>query len=148
MEKYAIEKIIKMLLEKRAEVQEKFEKTRKKFLEDLRTSSEKTMKTHAADCDNSMFCYTYSQRLKNLGKVLDKFDQAIQRAKEGNYGICADCGEQIPIGRLQQIPFAERCVSCKTALEQEQKRSAKNSMGMHFIPAGMKIRKVFSPALA
>ena len=32
----------------------------------------------------------------------------------GTYGICVDCGAEIPAGRLQAIPDAERCVSCQS----------------------------------
>lgn len=32
----------------------------------------------------------------------------------GTYGICVDCGEEIPEGRLRAVPDAERCVPCQT----------------------------------
>ncbi|MCD2497267.1 TraR/DksA family transcriptional regulator [Microbacterium nymphoidis] len=34
------------------------------------------------------------------------------RLAEGRYGICIDCGREIPHGRLDVLPFALRCVPC------------------------------------
>ncbi len=34
------------------------------------------------------------------------------RLAEGRYGICIDCGREIPQGRLDVLPFALRCVPC------------------------------------
>lgn len=39
-------------------------------------------------------------------------DDALRRLDEGGYGICAGCGEPIPVERLEARPFAERCVPC------------------------------------
>jgi DnaK suppressor protein len=35
----------------------------------------------------------------------------------GRYGLCADCGAEIPFDRLKVEPWALRCVACQTALE-------------------------------
>jgi len=40
-------------------------------------------------------------------------EEALARIEDGNYGICEDCGEEIPIGRLNALPFALRCVDCQ-----------------------------------
>lgn len=37
---------------------------------------------------------------------------AIQNYDAGTYGVCANCGIQIPAGRLEARPFADRCVDC------------------------------------
>ena len=47
-------------------------------------------------------------------------DEALARLEEGEYGICEDCEEEIPIGRLKAMPFARLCVKCKTDLEKLQ----------------------------
>ena len=38
--------------------------------------------------------------------------KAIERIEKGAYGICAKCSEQIPIERLQAIPFTNFCRDC------------------------------------
>jgi DnaK suppressor protein len=44
---------------------------------------------------------------------ISKLDQI----KNNTYGICADCGETIPMARLEAYPFADRCIRCATAAE-------------------------------
>ncbi|MCB1438742.1 MAG: TraR/DksA C4-type zinc finger protein [Nitratireductor sp.] len=43
---------------------------------------------------------------------LARIEQAERRLREGEYGYCSECGEEIPDGRLAIDPMAERCVSC------------------------------------
>ena len=42
---------------------------------------------------------------------------ALQRIRDGTYGICADCRKRIPASRLQVKPEATRCVACQTECE-------------------------------
>jgi len=37
----------------------------------------------------------------------------------GTYGICENCGEDIPEARLKAVPGATKCVGCKTLAEEE-----------------------------
>ncbi len=50
--------------------------------------------------------------------VLDQIEAAIQRAENGGYGRCLQCGEQIPQNRLDAIPYAAECLRC--ALREEE----------------------------
>lgn len=43
---------------------------------------------------------------------LQRIDMACRRLKDGDYGYCADCDEEIPDGRLAIDPMAEKCVRC------------------------------------
>jgi DnaK suppressor protein len=47
-------------------------------------------------------------------------DEALARLDEGEYGICEECEEEIPLGRLKAMPFARLCVKCKADLEKMQ----------------------------
>jgi len=42
---------------------------------------------------------------------------AIRRIEEGHYGVCVDCGVDIPLARLQAQPIAVRCVECQSRAE-------------------------------
>ncbi len=44
---------------------------------------------------------------------LRAIDAAIARLERGDYGICANCGEEIPLIRLKAVPFATYCVDCQ-----------------------------------
>ncbi len=38
---------------------------------------------------------------------------ALARVEDNTYGQCVDCGHEIPEGRLEARPEAERCVACQ-----------------------------------
>ncbi|MCX6742828.1 MAG: TraR/DksA C4-type zinc finger protein [Candidatus Parcubacteria bacterium] len=46
---------------------------------------------------------------------------ALDRMDEDEFGICQECGEQIPRKRLESQPTAKYCMPCKTAREVEEK---------------------------
>ncbi len=50
-------------------------------------------------------------------RELAEVDVALERLKAGKYGVCADCGQQIPIARLRAYPAAIRCSHCQDAYE-------------------------------
>lgn len=49
--------------------------------------------------------------------LLRKIEEALQRIREGTYGHCAECGEEINAERLEALPFATLCVRCQTEEE-------------------------------
>ncbi len=53
----------------------------------------------------------------NKSKEVDKIDAALIKLKEGSYGICEECGGDIPLKRLTIVPFAVYCVTCQQELE-------------------------------
>jgi DnaK suppressor protein len=46
-------------------------------------------------------------------RTLREVDAALWRLDAGEFGVCIDCGENIPIRRLQALPWASRCVPCE-----------------------------------
>jgi RNA polymerase-binding protein DksA len=48
---------------------------------------------------------------------ISKIARALDQIKNNTYGICVDCGEDIPMARLEAHPFADRCIRCATAAE-------------------------------
>ena len=46
-------------------------------------------------------------------------NEAIERLKNGSYGICMTCNKNIQQGRLEAIPYAKYCINCKKRLEEE-----------------------------
>jgi DnaK suppressor protein len=43
---------------------------------------------------------------------LQRIDLAERRIKDGEYGYCAECGEEIADGRMAIDPMSERCINC------------------------------------
>jgi len=48
---------------------------------------------------------------------LMRIEEALNRLSEGNYGLCADCGEPIGEARLRVSPSATCCISCQNQRE-------------------------------
>jgi RNA polymerase-binding protein DksA len=44
-------------------------------------------------------------------------EQARERIADGTYGVCVDCGRDIPYERLKAQPSAKRCIACQEAYE-------------------------------
>jgi len=53
------------------------------------------------------------------GEVV-RIDHALNKMKDGTYGICEICGRRIPAARLKVMPTASMCVSCQGELEAEE----------------------------
>jgi len=51
------------------------------------------------------------------GRLLYHIDEALQRIKEGTYGLCQACGKKIQNTRLEVVPHARLCIECKKAEE-------------------------------
>lgn len=49
---------------------------------------------------------------------LSAIEAARQRLARGTYGICVDCGQDIPPARLEAEPSAARCRPCQERYEQ------------------------------
>lgn len=49
---------------------------------------------------------------RNTVDLLHKVERALERIDKGTYGVCESCGSQIPIARLEVLPYATMCVTC------------------------------------
>jgi DnaK suppressor protein len=55
-------------------------------------------------------------------ETLNKVTDALARLKQGEYGYCFECGEEIAEKRLRALPFAVRCKDCEEAREIAEQR--------------------------
>lgn len=55
-------------------------------------------------------------------REMASIDRALIKIPSGDYGICEDCGEEIPLRRLEAIPEARFCARCQTVAERERLR--------------------------
>ena len=58
------------------------------------------------------------RQLSTHRETLLKIDEAVRKMKEGTYGKCEDCGEDISVERLKVLPFAIYCIDCQEKREQ------------------------------
>ncbi|MCR4822493.1 MAG: TraR/DksA family transcriptional regulator [Treponema sp.] len=52
---------------------------------------------------------------------LTMINNALERIKQGKYGICLKCHKEIPRERLEAIPYAFMCIACKSEDERRNR---------------------------
>jgi DnaK suppressor protein len=57
--------------------------------------------------------------LQRSASQLREVQGAIRRIRDGVFGICADCEEEIGPKRLKALPWASRCIACQEAYDLE-----------------------------
>lgn len=58
---------------------------------------------------------------KRVGESLNEVEHALQKYEAGTYGLCDSCGQAIEQARLEAIPQASLCLSCKAQQAKETK---------------------------
>jgi DnaK suppressor protein len=51
-------------------------------------------------------------------KILAMIDAALKRIANDEYGVCANCQEELQQKRLEAVPWAKNCISCQEKAEQ------------------------------
>jgi len=60
-----------------------------------------------------------SQLAEVESRELAQIETALQRMREGQYGICETCDGPIPVARLNALPYATMCIKCQREAENE-----------------------------
>jgi RNA polymerase-binding protein DksA len=65
---------------------------------------------------------TYDRELdytleENSEHLLGEIEAALKRIEEDTYGVCPNCGKQIPEERLEALPWATLCINCQRGRE-------------------------------
>ena len=50
--------------------------------------------------------------------ILNMIDEALKRIKANEYGLCANCQEEMQQKRLEAVPWAKNCITCQEKHEQ------------------------------
>ena len=118
MKKRDRDKFEKILLEKR-----------EKILINARQTLEEDMTLDKADLADEMdlasseYLQSFQFRLRGRERTfLNKIDKALQKIKNGEFGICEDCGEEIHQKRLEARPETTLCIRCKEEQEREEQQ--------------------------
>jgi DnaK suppressor protein len=59
-----------------------------------------------------------------LDQNREQVERALERVREGAYGVCESCGHRIPTDRLRFQPAATRCVECQSHWDRINGRTA------------------------
>lgn len=76
---------------------------------DVRDEGDEATAMYLTDLNNALA----RRHLDEVGAI----DQALAHVRDPQFGICADCGVEIPYARLQAFPTATRCTACQSQRE-------------------------------
>ncbi len=113
------------------EIRTRLYQTRENLLLELRHKNEEAarlMDEGVADIGDMSLTDELKDFLHLLGdskrEEILRIDDALERLRQGAYGICVQCGEEIDIQRLQIRPTARYCIRCKTIMEKNENEKA------------------------
>ena len=122
--KKEVESFRKKVLAERKRVIKELERIEESINDSTQTSeaAKKSYSNHMADLGTDFMeteknFYYASQE----GHYLRSLDEAIERMDRGEYGICGDCGELIGHKRLEAVPGARLCITCKGESEKSKR---------------------------
>jgi DnaK suppressor protein len=58
-----------------------------------------------------------SQLAEVESRELAHIENALEQMREGRYGVCEGCDTNIPLARLQALPYATTCIQCQREAE-------------------------------
>jgi DnaK suppressor protein len=67
-------------------------------------------------CFNSSKESIFADSSRNRNQ-LRQVQRALERLRNGSFGICATCEEAISLKRLQAVPWANHCIQCQEQFE-------------------------------
>jgi DnaK suppressor protein len=89
-------------------------------ISDLRDKLADEMEEASLSSDRGFALRIRDRETKLIGKIRD----ALERLQEGTFGICEECGEEIPLKRLMARPVTTLCIECKEEQEAEERTRA------------------------
>lgn len=74
-------------------------------------TGDSSIDNHPADHGTEVF-----ERAKDIAlnehteRTIDRIDRALSQMQNGKYGVCDECGKDIPFERLEVLPYTQYCV--------------------------------------
>lgn len=117
MNKAQLSKFQELLEQKREEILKRAEQT---LSEDMSLDVDDL--ADEMDLASSEYLQSFTFRLRGREKVfLDKIQKALDRIKDGTFGICEECEEEISTKRLEARPETTLCIRCKEDQERVER---------------------------
>lgn len=102
------EQIKESLLQRQAELQQRQERTHRHIYEkDEPVSANFNDQVKETENDQLVMALE-ADAIEELRQIA----RAIERIEQGDYEVCASCGEPIGAQRLQAIPYTDCCIRC------------------------------------
>ena len=110
-----LEQFRQLLLARRRRILSSVEAMEK---EALKQSGQAFSVDHMADHGSDNFEQDFTLSLvEEERKELGEIDAALQRVRDGSYGICAGTGEPIALDRLEAIPYTRHSIEHQRKVE-------------------------------
>ena len=114
MDKKKLEVFKKQLEERQRELRQAVSRTAQDGREaDIETAQD--VADRAANSYTKEFLFSQSS---NERQTLQMVDGALNRIREGTFGECIACGDEINPKRLEAVPWTRHCIACQEKLEQ------------------------------
>ncbi|AZT90339.1 conjugal transfer protein TraR [Caldicellulosiruptor changbaiensis] len=76
---------------------------------------------HPADMASDLYEAEKNLSMKaSVERKLYLVNKALEKIKKGIYGICISCKKEIPLERLEAIPYTEFCIECEKKHEKTE----------------------------
>ena len=99
---------------------ESIESTARNNGKEMTSEDRSTYSLHMADPGPASMEKEKSQLLAQRGSdYIEYLHEAQQRIEEGTFGICRICEGEIGRARLEAVPTATQCISCKSKRDEE-----------------------------
>ncbi len=122
----ALLRLHKSLLSRRSDIRKKLADE----LEGLRNIKGADASGDSADVAFEAGTEEMASQLAELdARELNQIERALQRLKQGTYGLCEGCGCKIPVGRLNALPYTTLCISCQREMEKYPDWADRRSSG-------------------
>jgi DnaK suppressor protein len=114
MEKKVLEQFKKILEERQRVLRESVSRTEQDGRTADVTDSAQDIADRASSSYQKEFLFHQSN---NDRQLLLMVDGALERIRQGSYGECVSCGNEINAKRLQAVPWTRYCISCQEKQE-------------------------------
>jgi DnaK suppressor protein len=74
-----------------------------------------------AEANRNMTRHLVLSMLDREQRTLGEIEIALGRLRAGDYGICERCGHDIPMARLNALPWTRVCIGCADDSERRSK---------------------------
>ncbi|MBM0103886.1 TraR/DksA family transcriptional regulator [Steroidobacter sp. S1-65] len=101
------------LRDRATQLRDELQRTRAKSVDETPGNVAERARDSEDDSFATLVVDTNLTEMERDVEELRMIDSALQRISAGTYGDCADCGQPIPLARLQAEPTAERCIQCQ-----------------------------------
>lgn len=113
--KSTVNKYQKRLEQERERLQTMIEEAAIELQEARQTESSAERSPDPGNAEAGSMKFEYEKELsmqQNSIDLLHKVEKALARIEAGEYGLCESCGKEIPVARLDALPYATLCVDC------------------------------------